>query len=90
MKTKDELLQVKIIIISDEIYVAMNNPFQQSFKQTYSAIAPTFQSIRYNSIYNRSVALAISWKFGGGRREKENGNGIEEHINKSSVLRLKP
>lgn len=64
--------------------LTMNNPFQQSFKQTYSAIAPAFQSIRSSSIYNRSVALAFSWKFGGVRREKENVNGIEEHTDKSS------
>lgn len=80
MSVRKEFLKRKA-----SLTLTVNNPFQQNFRQTYSAIAPTFQSTRSDRIYNRSIALAFSWQFGGVRREKGPGRDVEERIDKSPV-----
>lgn len=47
------------------------NPFQNHFRETVYAFAPTFQSTQINRFYNRAATLTFSWRFGGLRAAKE-------------------
>ncbi len=51
--------------------LAVINPFQNNFKETVYAFAPTFQSTQVNRFYNRAATLTFSWQFGGMRTLKE-------------------
>ncbi|MFC4384362.1 TonB-dependent receptor domain-containing protein [Chryseobacterium bernardetii] len=51
--------------------LAVINPFQNNFKETVYAFAPTFQSTQVNRFYNRAATLTFSWQFGGMRASKE-------------------
>ncbi|WP_313157036.1 TonB-dependent receptor domain-containing protein [Sphingobacterium multivorum] len=51
--------------------LAVINPFQNNFKETFYAFAPTFQSMQINRFYNRAATLTFSWQFGGLRASKE-------------------
>ncbi|WP_228412816.1 TonB-dependent receptor domain-containing protein [Chryseobacterium sp. G0162] len=66
------------------------NPFQNNFRETVYAFAPTFQSTQVNRFYNRAATLTFSWQFGGLRASKEKENHFSDQADdKSSKRRRK-
>lgn len=59
------------------VTLSINNPFQKNFLQKNFATAPTFNSESSSRRYNRSFALAFSWRFGGVRPAAGYPKGIE-------------
>ncbi|MGO4288137.1 TonB-dependent receptor domain-containing protein [Chitinophaga sp. RAB17] len=53
------------------IALSVNNPFQHTFIQRSTAIAPSFSSNTASWYYNRSFSISIGWKFGKVRSDNE-------------------
>ncbi|MGK9124296.1 TonB-dependent receptor [Olivibacter sp. SA151] len=58
--------------------LAVINPFQNNFKETVYAFAPTFQSTQINRFYNRAATLTFSWQFGGLRASNNNDSHFSD------------
>lgn len=67
--------------------LAVINPFQNNFKETVYAFAPTFQSTQVNRFYNRSATLTFSWQFGGLRASKEKESHFSDQSDDKSPRR---
>ncbi|WP_313265305.1 TonB-dependent receptor [Sphingobacterium sp.] len=67
--------------------LAIINPFQNNFKETVYAFAPTFQSTQINRFYNRVATLTFSWQFGGFRTSKEKESHFSDQSDDKSLRR---
>lgn len=67
--------------------LAVINPFQNNFRETVYAFAPTFQSTQINRFYNRAATLTFSWQFGGLRASKEKENHFSDQADDKSSRR---
>lgn len=67
--------------------LAVINPFQNHFKETVYAFAPTFQSTQINRFYNRAATLTFSWRFGGLRTSKEKEGHFSDSVGDKSTKR---
>ncbi len=67
--------------------LAVINPFQNNFKETVYAFAPTFQSTQINRFYNRAATLTFSWQFGGLRASNEKENHFNDQTDDKSPRR---
>jgi outer membrane receptor protein involved in Fe transport len=65
--------------------LAVINPFQNNFKETVYAFAPTFQSTQINRFYNRAATLTFSWQFGGLRASKEKESHFSDQSDDKSL-----
>lgn len=67
--------------------LAVINPFQNNFRETVYAFAPTFQSTQINRFYNRAATLTFSWQFGGLRVSKEKESHFSDQTDDKSSRR---
>lgn len=79
-------LAVKKDFLNDKASLTLTliNPFQNNFKETVYAFAPTFQSNQINRFYNRAATLTFSWQFGGLSASKEKESHFPEQSDDKS------
>lgn len=64
-------IQKEVLKKQGRITLSFVNPFQANLQQRSIAMAPNFQSQSVTRYYNRSVAIAFNWRFGGAHKNSE-------------------
>jgi len=64
-------IQKEVLKKQGRITLSFVNPFQDNFQQRSMAIAPNFHSQSATRYYNRSIAIAFNWRFGGAHKSNE-------------------